>query len=143
MSICVTTFLILLAMVTTISCLQELELVQMAHTHVLQARNWVQAFVALHKSCQDWNNHVGTSLSDCAKFYDESESRLSRLLSDESYTHDDARTWLSGVMANHRSCLDGLGDQKGFAEAHEVVKNLTMILSEALGLYGKSVGKTN
>ena len=113
----------------------------MAHTQVLQARNWAQAFVALHKSSQDWNNHVGMSLSDCAKLYDESESRLARLFCDESYTHDDARTWLSGVLANHRSCLDGLGE-KGFAEAHEVVKNLTMLLRETLALHGKSLGKT-
>uniref|UniRef100_A0A2N9IJ67 Pectinesterase n=1 Tax=Fagus sylvatica TaxID=28930 RepID=A0A2N9IJ67_FAGSY len=134
---CATTLLLLLAMATTISCLQELEMVQRAHSQVLQARNWVQAFVALHG--YDWN-HVGMSLSDCAKLYNESESRLARLLSDENYTHDDAHTWLSGVLANHRSCVDGLGE-KGFVEAHEVGKNLTSLLSEALALYGKSMGK--
>ena len=134
---CATTLLLLLAMATTISCLQELDMVQRAHSQVLQARNWVQAFVALHG--YDWN-HVGMSLSDCAKLYNESESRLARLLSDDNYTHDDAHTWLSGVLANHRSCVDGLGE-KGFVEAHEVGKNLTSLLSEALALYGKSMGK--
>jgi pectinesterase len=126
---CATTLLLLLAMATTISCLQELDMVQRAHSQVLQARNWVQAFVALHG--HDWN-HVGMSFSDCAKLYNESESRLARLLSGDNYTHDDAHTWLSGVLANHRSCVNGLGE-KGFVEAHEVGKNLTSLLSEALG----------
>ncbi|KAK6240011.1 hypothetical protein QUC31_005480 [Theobroma cacao] len=55
-------------------------------------------------------------------------------------TLDDARTWLSGVPANHRTCLEGLGERgvviQDHAEAHQ---NLTTLLSEALALYGKHV----
>lgn len=55
-------------------------------------------------------------------------------------TEDDARTWLSGVLANHRSCLDGLDhhEKAGFIDQadhhdHVVAKNLTtLLISEAL-----------
>lgn len=92
---------------------------------------------------QAMTNHVGASLSDCAKLYDESESRLARLLSGEGYTDDDARTWLSGVLANQRSCMDGLGEKGYFVEAdhHVVAKNLTALVGEALDLFGKSRDK--
>lgn len=113
-------------------------MVQSAQTQVLQARNWVQASLILHGSNHDWKVHA--SLGDCDKLYDESKYWLARLLSGESYTRDDALAWLSGVLANHRSCLDGLGE-KGYVEAHVMAKNLTKILSEALALYGKGVTK--
>lgn len=72
--------------------------------------------------------------------YDESEPRLTRLLSTENYTSDDARTWLSGVLANHRNCLDGLSE-KGFVEPHLASNNLTTLLGQALALYEKRVNK--
>lgn len=124
----------------------------MAQTQVLLSKNfWVQA---------SWKKHViGGSFSDCVRLYDESESLLARLLisDDQSqyYTQDDARTWLSGVLANHRSCLDGLKGhdlEKGFVDEadhhdHLVEENLTTLLSEALAkLYvsdGTSTGRTS
>ncbi|KAG7946228.1 hypothetical protein I3843_14G029000 [Carya illinoinensis] len=148
-----TTFLLLiLAMAAIISCLQlELDqalLLQMAQTQVLQSKNfWVQTSLGrvLHGSkVANWKNHVrGGSFNDCARLYDESESLLSRLLPDHDeshYTEDDARTWLSGVLANHRSCLDGLDhhEKAGFIDQadhhdHVVAKNLTtLLISEAL-----------
>ncbi|KAG2669333.1 hypothetical protein I3760_14G029700 [Carya illinoinensis] len=143
-----TTFLLLiLAMAAIISCLQlELDqalLLQMAQTQVLQSKNfWVQTSLGrvLHGSkVANWKNHVrGGSFNDCARLYDESESLLSRLLPDHDeshYTEDDARTWLSGVLANHRSCLDGLDhhEKAGFIDQadhhdHVVAKNLTTLL---------------
>ncbi|KAG6677492.1 hypothetical protein I3842_14G030000 [Carya illinoinensis] len=129
-----TTFLLLiLAMAAIISCLQlELDqalLLQMAQTQVLQSKNfWVQTSLGrvLHGSkVANWKNHVrGGSFNDCARLYDESESLLSRLLPDHDeshYTEDDARTWLSGVLANHRSCLDGLDhhEKAGFIDQAE------------------------
>ncbi|XVF22736.1 hypothetical protein REPUB_Repub12eG0196400 [Reevesia pubescens] len=79
---------------------------------VVQSRNWAKAFVTLHGLDHILNYH-GMSLRDCVKLYDDSESRLSFLLSRQGYTLDDARTWLSGVLENHRTCLEGL-DEKGF-----------------------------
>lgn len=109
---------------------------------VLQARNWVQASFALQgldNSSTD-STSIGVALRDCAMLYDKSEPRLTRLLSDENYTRDDARTWLSGVLANHRTCLDGLGE-KGFAKPHVASTNLTTLLGQALALYGKRMNK--
>lgn len=83
------------------------------------------------------------ALMDCARLYDESVPRLTVLLSGEgNYTGDDARTWLSGVLANHRSCWEGL-EEKSFvtSSTHHYVaaaQNLTLMLGEALALYEKS-----
>lgn len=135
MSACVTTVFLLLAMATITFCLHELEsTLQMVQTQVVQARHWVQSSARL-----DGLEGVGVALSDCDKLYGESESRLAQLLANENHTRDDARTWLSSVLANHRTCLDALGE-KGFVEIHAVAQNLTFWPREALAFYGKGRG---
>lgn len=87
------------------------------------------------------SSSAGVALRDCAKLYDESEPRLARLISDQNYTGDDARTWVSGVLANHRTCLDGLAEKGFVEEAHLqyfAAPNLTTLLDQALALYAKS-----
>ncbi|GMN30737.1 hypothetical protein TIFTF001_044512 [Ficus carica] len=136
-------------MANSISCLPNLNTstsstiaLQLAQTKLVQAKNWVQS---LHGLDLDSSNNVDSALRDCNKLYDESEPRLARLMSGEmSYNVDDALTWLSGVLANHGSCLDGLAE-KGFVEArsHLVAQNLTISLGESLALYGKLKGTRN
>ncbi|KAL5571925.1 hypothetical protein UlMin_021522 [Ulmus minor] len=109
--------------------------IQLAQTEVQQARNWFHT-MGLH-GLNRASNYVAMALSDCATLYDESEPRLASLVSGESYTVDDARTWLSAVLANHLTCLAGLRG-KGFVETNvAAVQNLTNLLVEALALYGK------
>ncbi|XP_031269634.1 probable pectinesterase/pectinesterase inhibitor 36 [Pistacia vera] len=126
-------------MATTTSCTQELEVVQMARSTVLQARNWARASVTPNglELDQDLNSH-NEALTDCAKLYGESESRLGRLLAGENHTLDDARAWLSSALAHHRTCLDGL-EERGYVQSHAETHNLTMFLSEALQLHRKKV----
>ncbi|XWS35668.1 hypothetical protein CRYUN_Cryun20dG0016300 [Craigia yunnanensis] len=110
----------------------------MARTMVVQSRNWAKASATLHGV--DHNlNYNGTGFSDCVKLYDDSESRLSLLIPRQGYTLDDARTWLSGVLANHRTCLEGLGEKGFLIQDHADAENLTALLTEALALYGKDV----
>ncbi|GKV12897.1 hypothetical protein SLEP1_g23982 [Rubroshorea leprosula] len=151
MSAIATTFLLLLLLLllavgttrSTISSTQEQEALRRARAMVLHASNWVhQASLTLHGLDSGHTLNGGNSLapSDCAKLYNESEYRLSLLLSGEGYNIDDARTWLSAVLANHRTCLDGL-NEKGFVRANNAVShNLTVFLSEALALYRKGKG---
>ncbi|TQE01143.1 hypothetical protein C1H46_013233 [Malus baccata] len=144
MSTSVTTFLLLVTIsVSTTSCLQQSTPIQLALDRVLQATTLVvQNSIQLHElvGSDDISNYSGVALRDCTELYDESAARLTVLLSkNESYTGNDARTWLSGVLANHRSCLDGL-DEKGFVRTEHqrvVAQNLTMVLGEALVFYGK------
>ncbi|KAJ7962153.1 Pectinesterase [Quillaja saponaria] len=141
MSLCATTLFFLLAMATTInSSLQDIKVLEMAQSQVLQARNWIQSSMRFHGSVSQFDL-TSVALRDCGKLYEDSEFRLAYLVSGESnYSGDDARTWLRGVMANHLSCLDGLS-QKGYVKTHDVGSNLTMLLDEALVLYKKSPGK--
>ncbi|XP_027335390.1 probable pectinesterase/pectinesterase inhibitor 36 [Abrus precatorius] len=132
-------------MATTTFCLQQMEVLQMAQIRISEAKSWVSNnSVRLHGfgslSLDQTSNSV--PLRDCAKLYEESESRLSHMMSEESsYTKEDALTWVSAVMTNHRACLDGL-QEKGYVEADHVLdRNLTMLLGEALVLYSKSKGK--
>ena len=83
---------------------------------------------------------------DCERLYDESVPRLTELISGEgNYTGEDARTWLSGVLANHRSCWDSLEEKgvvkntSGAQQYRAVAQNLTVVLGEALALYGKNI----
>ncbi|EEF50349.1 Pectinesterase-2 precursor, putative [Ricinus communis] len=118
-------------------CLQELETIQTAQTQTLQVRKWLQSSLGGGLN-QGFSYNFGVPLSDCIKLYSESEFRLSQLLaSEKNYTHHDARTWLSGVLANHKTCLDGLSE-KGFLENdHEMAHNLTFSLSKSLALYSR------
>ncbi|OMP00612.1 Pectinesterase, catalytic [Corchorus olitorius] len=127
-----------MAMATT-ACSQELaEVVQMARTMVLQSRNSAKASVTLQGLEHSTLNYHGMGhLSDCVKLYDDSEYRLSLLLYNEGgYTIDDARTWLSGVMTNHRTCLEGLGENGFGIQDYAEAQNLTALLSQALALCG-------
>ncbi|KAF3440008.1 hypothetical protein FNV43_RR18286 [Rhamnella rubrinervis] len=125
-------------MATSISCLSELNpLLLVARTMLLQSTNWIHTTLGLLglDSSSTNSSSIGVALTDCAMLFDESEPRLTRLLSGENDTGDDARTWLSGVLANHRTCLDGLGE-KGFVEPHLASINLTTLVGQALALYG-------
>ncbi|XP_061999263.1 probable pectinesterase/pectinesterase inhibitor 36 [Rosa rugosa] len=151
----VTSFLLLLAMAiaSCTSCLRDPNPVQLALNGVLQATNVVRTSMDLvHGLTSSESDSAGHDvvLMDCERLYDESVPRLTELISGEgNYTREDARTWLSGVLANHRSCWDGL-EEKGFLKntsgAHHyraVTQNLTMVLDEALALYGKSTMTTD
>ncbi|XP_038708600.1 probable pectinesterase/pectinesterase inhibitor 36 [Tripterygium wilfordii] len=124
-----TVLFLLLATTKTPLALQELEAIQAL---TLDSKSWVQ-FYATKLRDSNQNGQVGVALSDCARFYDENEYMLGTLLGGGDYTSDDARTWLSGVLTNHRTCLDGL-DDRGFDQRFEGAKNLTVLLGEALAL---------
>lgn len=114
----------------------------MAQTQVSKAKNLVGNSLRYHGfeslSLSDQNSTI--ALKDCAKLYEESESRLSHMMSAECYTKEDALTWVSGLMTNHRTCLDGL-QEKGHVEAQVMETNLTVLLKQALVLYSKNKGK--
>ncbi|KAF8379275.1 hypothetical protein HHK36_028708 [Tetracentron sinense] len=159
MSTWVTTLLLLLAMATNVSCKEEeedmakwdcsgtlfeddcyssrvalhQEAVRMAHDRVVHARNWAQTSLSLENSDHKLGCSDGIALSDCVKLYEDSDHRLRRLLL--QHRNDDARMWLSGVLTNHRTCLDGLSERSCFMP-DQVAHNLTVLLSKALALYG-------
>ncbi|KAK7256578.1 hypothetical protein RIF29_30032 [Crotalaria pallida] len=134
-----TFLLLLLAMATTTSCYQhqEMEILQMAKIQVAQAMSWAEYTVRL----DDLSDETSAALRDCAKLYEESECRISHMMRDKNtYAKEDALTWVSAVMTNHRTCLDGLEDN-GYVEAQVFGKNLSMLLGEALVLYSKNKAK--
>ncbi|KAL6322515.1 hypothetical protein AAG906_009817 [Vitis piasezkii] len=135
MAFWVTTFLLLLSFTISVACNEELKAVQTARFGLLQGGRWARSSLRLHGLNLVDSGYVGEALGDCVKLYEESESRLTRLLSGETRNCDDARTWLSSALASHRTCLDGL-EGKGMAEA-PMARNLTVWLSEALALYAK------
>ncbi|KAI3858128.1 hypothetical protein MKX03_022447 [Papaver bracteatum] len=87
---------------------------------------------------------LSIALSDCIKLYEDSELRLRRL-SGQYGNNDDARTWLSGSLTSHRTCLDGLQHYHEMNTSHKLVQsdpelvtshqNLTSLFSRALALY--------
>ncbi|KAL2924633.1 putative pectinesterase/pectinesterase inhibitor 36 [Bienertia sinuspersici] len=112
----------------TSSTKNDLEMVQMAQTMVLQAKNWAQSSSSdessswwyyrttnvfakdndINDNNKNYYNQI-MAMVDCAKLYDQAEPRLARLLeSDGKSSHEDAVAWLSGVITSHRTCLDGL-----------------------------------
>lgn len=102
-----------------------------------QARAWVESLAGSGGLNQDLN-HVRLPLSDCVKLYSESEFRVAQMVAgdERNYTDDDARTWLSGVLENHRTCFDGLSE-KGLDGDHEVARNLTVLLGKSLAFYSR------
>ncbi|CAI0383286.1 unnamed protein product [Linum tenue] len=70
------------------------------------ARNWVEQAKTAALA------EVAGALGDCGKLYGEAEWMLEPLLGrgNISYSRDDAITWLSAALANHRSCVDGLAE---------------------------------
>lgn len=154
-----TTFLLLIAAYTTTVFItaattpstREHEALRSAKSMVSQAKVWVDhKFVSLdHNNDEEISNNNNNNnnvmrqslaLSDCSKLYGNSESRLTRLLDGEDYTVEDAQTWLSGVLANHRTCLDGLGEE-GHASldglSRGLMVNLTRSLRHTLAFYGR------
>ncbi|KAI4356769.1 hypothetical protein L6164_000763 [Bauhinia variegata] len=53
---------------------------------------------------------------------------------ESTYTRDDARTWLSAVMTNHRMCTDELKEK----EYDDVGRNLTTLLAMVIALNDSS-----
>ncbi|MED6172835.1 hypothetical protein PIB30_053632 [Stylosanthes scabra] len=103
----------------------------------------------------DDSNQISSTISvvalrDCAKLYEESEYRLFYMMNSMMnssyyyYDNDDALTWVSAVMTNHKTCLDGV-KEKGYVgvDDDEVLQsgNLTMLLDKALDFYAKRKGK--
>lgn len=134
---------------TTIATYNEATILQMARTRVLKAKTRARSHQSgltgsILSSLSSSSNKnvsgvgVNVALRDCVKLYEDSERRLRHMVMNKSnYNKEDAMTWVSAVMTNHRTCLDGL-EQKGYVveEAHEDFgKNLTFLLKEALQLY--------
>ncbi|KAL5792606.1 hypothetical protein ACOSP7_001200 [Xanthoceras sorbifolium] len=131
-------------MVATAGCTRESEMVQAARAAVLQARNWARAYSIGPNDdlnyIHDGDHAHREALRECAGLYEVSESRLAELLvGGENYTVDDARAWLSGVLAYHSACLDGL-EETGFDKSHAGAQNLSVLVGEALSLYAKHRG---
>ncbi|WCJ22890.1 Plant invertase/pectin methylesterase inhibitor superfamily [Euphorbia peplus] len=114
-----------------------LEKIQMAQAQILQAKQWAESAIS-------GSEFEFGALSDCENLYSESENRLSQMVASwGTYSDEDACTWLSGVLANQRTCLDGLSE-KGFVDQnHQVMsKNFTVLISEALDFYGQPFNLT-
>ncbi|RZC54010.1 hypothetical protein C5167_012870 [Papaver somniferum] len=140
----------------------ELEMkhtVQTVHQMVTDTIQRVRSSAALMNNNQVAANQTGLSsgglsvaLSDCIKLYEDSEFRLRRL-SGKYGNNDDARTWLSGALTSHRTCLDGLQHYHEMNISHKLVQsdpesvtshqNLTSLLSRALALYALRNAKKN
>ncbi|CAL9245606.1 unnamed protein product [Arabidopsis halleri] len=134
-------FLLAIAAVVTASNTAELDVLEMARTAVVEARASFGSVAVVEATSEvATSSYYNLGLSECEKLYDESEARLSKLVvAHENFTVEDVRTWLSGVLANHHTCLDGLVQQR---EGHKplVHSNVTFVLHEALAFYKKSRG---
>lgn len=116
-------------MAANISGEQDPDPVRMARAGVLQALTWARASMRNSRS-DNYSGYLGLALGDCVMLYEEADSRLMRLLWSECYSWDDASAWLSGAVANHRTCLDGLNGKKVIGG--DVTNNVTVLLREAL-----------
>ncbi|CAN0921450.1 Probable pectinesterase/pectinesterase inhibitor 36 [Linum grandiflorum] len=119
----------------------ELEAVRLVRTQVAVARSWVQLdsswITANGSSSRSSSSVVTGALSDCVKLYSETESMLEPLVTSDQLVKDDALTWLSAALANHRSCMDGLSQRSG-SHNHRfaiVDQKLTSSIRKALALY--------
>jgi len=133
-------FFLAIAAVITASNTAELDVLEMARTAVVEAKTSFGSMAVTEATSEVAGSYYKLGLSECEKLYDESEARLSKLVVDhENFTVEDVRTWLSGVLANHHTCLDGLIQQR---QGHKplVHSNVTFVLHEALAFYKKSRG---
>ncbi|CAE6077286.1 unnamed protein product [Arabidopsis arenosa] len=134
-------FLLAIAAVVTASNTAELDVLEMARTAVVEARASFGSLAVVEATSEvATSSYYNLGLSECEKLYDESEARLSQLvMAHGNFTVEDVRTWLSGVLANHHTCLDGLVQQR---QGHKplVHSNVTFVLHEALAFYKKSRG---
>lgn len=118
----------------------ELDVLERARASVVETRTRFWSVATAEATNEVASNYYSLGLSDCEKLYDESEARLSKLVvAHENFTVEDVRTWLSGVLANHHTCLDGL-DQSRQGHKPLVHSNVTVVLGEALAFYKKSRG---
>lgn len=118
----------------------ELDVLERARASVVEARTRFWSVATVEATNEVASSYYSLGLSDCEKLYDESEARLSNLVvAHENFTVEDVRTWLSGVLANHHTCLDGL-DQSRQGHKSLVHSNVTVVLREALAFYKKSRG---
>lgn len=147
MAIFATALFLFFATATTTFSLQEIDVLQIAHTQVSQAMNLVGNSMKLHgfetKRITSLDQTSVMALNDCSKLYQESDYRLSHMMmnGNSSYTKEDALIWVSAIMTNHKTCLDGLLE-KGYVEVHKILgrKNLTELLGQALVLYSMNKG---
>lgn len=146
MGICATALFLFFATATTAFCLQEIDVLQMAQTQVSEAMNLVENSMKLHgfetKRIASSDQTSVMALNDCSKLYQESDYRLSHMMNgNSSYTKEDALIWVSAIMTNHKTCLDGLLE-KGYVEVHKILgrKNLTELLGQGLVLYSMNKG---
>lgn len=72
---------------------------------------------------------------DCARLYEDSGSRLRLLAAGGGRSIADARTWLSGAVTSHRTCMDGLREQGLPPPPVQLAENLTRLLTTALRAY--------
>ncbi|ESQ44002.1 hypothetical protein EUTSA_v10006472mg [Eutrema salsugineum] len=133
-------FFLGIANVAAASNTSELYLLETARAAVVEARTRVGLMATVEATNEVASGYYYSGLSDCEKLYDESEARLSKLVvAHENFTVEDVRTWLSGVLANHHTCLDGL-DQSRQGHKPLVHNNVTFVLRQALAFYKKSKG---
>lgn len=134
-------FYVAIAAVVTASNTAELDVLEMARTAVVEARTSFGSLAVVEATSEvATSGYYNFGLSECEKLYDESEARLSKLVvAHENFTVEDVTTWLSGVLTNHHTCLDGLVQQR---QGHKpfVHSNITFVLREALAFYKKSRG---
>lgn len=146
-----TTFLLVLLHLSAITNSQKDQpaVVKKAWSGVLEAMDWVRLSMSLKGPIRNESSYSSlhlTALSDCARLYEDTEPRLSKLVRGKDYSIDDAVAWLSAAASSHRSCLDGL-QEMGLASYHEgAYKKLTLLIEDALAFYGnkkstKSRGK--
>ncbi|XP_010469150.1 PREDICTED: probable pectinesterase/pectinesterase inhibitor 36 [Camelina sativa] len=133
-------FFLAIAVLVTASNIAELDVLEMARTAVVEARTRFGSMAVVESEVAT-SGHYYLALSECEKLYDEGEARLSKLVvAHENFTVEDIRTWLSGVLANHNTCLDGLVQERQGHDKPLVHSNVTFVLREALAFYKKSRG---
>ncbi|EOA25868.1 hypothetical protein CARUB_v10019247mg [Capsella rubella] len=134
-------FFLAFAVLVTTSNTAELDVLKMAQTAVVEARTSFGSIAVVEATSEvATSRYHNLVLSECEKLYGEGEARLSKLVvAHENFTVEDVRTWLSGVLANHHTCLDGLAQER---QGHKplVHSNVTLVLREALAFYKKSRG---
>ncbi|GAA0175282.1 hypothetical protein LIER_41886 [Lithospermum erythrorhizon] len=94
---------------------QDVEMVDMAHSKMLQTIEWgrrLNVHTNFEQNMTNFGNNI--AIEDCLNLYEDSEPRLMMVvLRRENSTHDDVVTWLSAALAGHNSCLDGLEEKGG------------------------------
>lgn len=135
-------FFLVTATVLSASNTAELSVLETAQAAVAEARTRFGSVATVEATKEVASGFYNMGLSDCEKLYDESEARLSTLaVAHENFTVEDVRTWLSGVLANHHTCLDGLDESRQGHDETLVHSNVTFVLREALAFYKKSRGQ--